>query len=354
MTSQQQPALAQRFARYVLRPLFVFLTFTLVLMAIFQAGGRFSMAILHVFEDELNAVLKTQDISVAGLRGGWRGLNPQVFVESVVFPAGQIARLDVELDVLESMFRSTWVPHSLMVAGAEIHLEQTSDGWQLRGMGGQPPDVDVEGLLRHGDHLEGRLDVLFHPLEGTPERLQAELKLINHDQIHFAQASLRNAAVAEHQLNLQFWQTQTVLAKGSLTARLSGTLILPRAFTGLSELRIDLDQGLWSEHMGSGGGSLDIDLAGPAMQAKIQLAGQREDQQVRFGSAPILLQAGNDELQIGPLYGQGVLPDDRASALAAAAQLINPVKTQPLIQLWLERLDLAQVSNFVVNHFDGY
>ena len=62
--------------RYVFRPLFVFLTFVVVLLAIVQSTGRFAMYALYLFDDEVNAVLAGRQINAHGLEGDWHGLNP--------------------------------------------------------------------------------------------------------------------------------------------------------------------------------------------------------------------------------------------------------------------------------------
>jgi len=361
MSTQPQPSFAQRFSRVVLRPLFVFVTFTLVLMAILQAGGRFSMAVLHVFEDELNAVLQTQNISVAGLRGDWRGLNPRVSVESVVFPAGQIARMELELDVLESIFRSAWVPHTLVVAGAEVHLEQAAQGWRLRGMGDQPLQFNLDGLLRHSDHLAGRLDVLLHPRVGEVARMQADLKMVNRQRIHFAELGLWNAAAPAQRMQLAFWQTEAVLAQGSMTATVSGSLVLPVALTGLSDFVLELTDGVWSEQLGKGNGvlgltfdGLSLSADGQSLSGSVQFAADRDAQRVRFSSSPLALQAGADQLLLKPLYGQSKLPRKDDTALAVATELLTPKDNSPLLQVWVDQLDVGEVSSFIVSHFSGF
>ncbi|XOV84275.1 MAG: YhdP family protein [bacterium] len=361
MASHPQSSLPQRFARVVLRPLLVFITFALVLMAILQAGGRFTMAVVHVFEDELNAILASQNISVAGLRGSWRGLNPRVSVESVVFPAGQIARMELELDVLESILRNAWVPHTLTVAGAEVHLVQAVQGWRLRGQGGELPQLNLNGLLRHSDHLEGRLDLLLHPRTGDMARLQADLKLINHSQMHFAQLGVWNAAVADKRLQLDFWQTDAVLAQGSMTATLSGSLALPVALTGFSEVLLEVTQGGWAEQYGKGEGALGLAFDGLSLSANgqslagnVHLAAGREAQRIKFSSSPLTLQAGADQLVISSVYGQSELPRKDESALTAAADFLQPKDQPPLAQLWFDALNLDEINRFLVTHFAGF
>ena len=87
--------------RFVLRPLIVFVTFCLVLLAMVQGGGRMVMSVVGLLEDEINLVLQTQRIQVHGVRGGWQGLNPVIRLVRAEFPAGEIDGLEVELDLLE-------------------------------------------------------------------------------------------------------------------------------------------------------------------------------------------------------------------------------------------------------------
>ena len=184
--------------RYLFRPLFVFFTFCLVLLAIFQASGRFTMASLALFEEDINMLLNSQNINVAGLRGSWRGLNPVVTVERIEFPAGEVSRLEAELDVLESMFRSAPIARLVAAEQLELHTERTADGWRLRGMPAQAQQFDFMDSLRHSDELRGRVRVhlynLVQPNGMVQDTLEAEVLVTNRGGVHHADLALRNVS----------------------------------------------------------------------------------------------------------------------------------------------------------------
>ena len=201
--------------RYVFRPLFVFLTFIMVLLAIVQASGRFAMYALYLFENEVNAVLVSRQINTHGLEGDWRGLNPVLRIEKVSFPAGVVTGVEVEIDVLESMLRSALIPQRVYIASADVHLEQIDSGWQLRGMVGEN-DIDVTQMLRHVDDLAGLLKLHLASLEGISDVLQARLTLVNRGGLHYGKVVLDNAAVQGLQFEAEVWQRERVRASPDL------------------------------------------------------------------------------------------------------------------------------------------
>jgi len=160
--------------RFVFRPLFVFFTFAMVLLAIFQAGGRFAMASLSLFEAEINTALNTQSISVDGLLGAWRGLNPVVFIERLQFPAGTVTAIEAELDVLESMARSAPVARLLAFEQATLFAEQSASGaWRLRGLQPSGRQIEVTETLWHSDELRGRVELHLHSDNGRDDKHSA-------------------------------------------------------------------------------------------------------------------------------------------------------------------------------------
>ncbi len=147
--------------RFLLRPLFIFVSFMLVLFAIFQASGRLVMTALHLFENQIAVVSGEFGVELEGLQGGWAGLNPQIQLQHVVFPGGRATGVNAELDVLESIKHSAWVLKSLDITELSLVLVQGDSGWQLQGRQAGEMDFDVADLLNFSDELSTKARISF-------------------------------------------------------------------------------------------------------------------------------------------------------------------------------------------------
>ena len=152
-----------------------------VCFALVQTAGRVLFWQLPRFEPAVNVLLESSGVAVAGLRGGWRGLNPSVFAASVWFPAGEMTGFDFELDLLESLGRNRVVARRMTIADGHLTVERTPDGWRLPGARGG--GFDARALLAYSDQiwLRGRLEFRDGVHAGT---LHVESMLANQDGMH--------------------------------------------------------------------------------------------------------------------------------------------------------------------------
>ena len=128
--------------------------------ALTQVGGRAVFSQLPRLEGTINAMLAPRGVSLAGLEGRWRGLNPGLFVDRVRFAGGEASGLDFELDLLESLGRNRLVARRLTVADGALRLEKTERGWRLAGASGEPR-FDAWVLIAHSDQIWIRGRLLF-------------------------------------------------------------------------------------------------------------------------------------------------------------------------------------------------
>ena len=347
--------------RLVFRPLFVFLTFSVVLLAIFQASGRFAMYTLSLFEDEVNTVLAAQGIAVRGVSGDWRGLNPVVRIDSVTFPAGSIVHLEAELDVLESMFRSSLVPKRLSLELADVFLDQSAQGWRLRGQT-QQAQFDATDMLRHGDLLEGLVHIHFVGHDDVADVVEAQLSLINHDSTHFGEFVLRNTKHLDDSLQGQIWQRNALgIFSADLNAmNLVGSILLPSALTGFSNLKLLVPDAQWLDIAGQGGGFLnamleEISLPGSddLMGVQLEIIAQRDSTRIGIKAKKLVLAVGQDSLELAPIYFNARAPAVDPLKLKQASSLLIDQPTPPAWKMWLAELDLSESTRFFNTHFYG-
>ena len=167
--------------RYLLRPLFVFITFVLVLTALVQASGRFTMATLHLFESEINALAETQGVSLRGLTGDWHYFNPVVRVAEVSFPGGSAQNVRLELDLLESAWHNALVARHLAAGDVALRLKQTATGWALDAPL-QEQQFDPTLLLENSAEISARAQLTLTNRRSVVSYLQGDAvlrKIIN-------------------------------------------------------------------------------------------------------------------------------------------------------------------------------
>ena len=92
----------------VTRPLFVFLTLAMIVLAFFQVSGRLLFAVLDEMEIGINQWLAPQQILIQGLEGDWRRINPVIRIESISLPAGELNGL---------------LNHAAAIIGGHLHGE---------------------------------------------------------------------------------------------------------------------------------------------------------------------------------------------------------------------------------------
>jgi len=69
--------------RLVIRPLFVFVTLAMIVLAFFQVSGRLLFTVLEDLETGINEWLSPQQIVISGLEGHWWQINPVVRIDSI-------------------------------------------------------------------------------------------------------------------------------------------------------------------------------------------------------------------------------------------------------------------------------
>ncbi len=123
-----------------------------VCAAVLQGGGRVLVAALPALEPRLNTWLASRDISIEGLWGSWRYLNPIVGAASLTLPGAEFHDVALELDVAESLWRNRVVARRFEVASARLRLEPGPSGWRLAGST-VAEGPDLQAFFLHSDEV---------------------------------------------------------------------------------------------------------------------------------------------------------------------------------------------------------
>ncbi len=99
------------------------LAWALLSVALFAIGLRSSMMLVPLFQPQVSDWLQQHlDARISGLRGSWRGITPELHIESMLFEHGSIHHIRVQLDLVRSLFTRTPKIHGLAFENAEVHF----------------------------------------------------------------------------------------------------------------------------------------------------------------------------------------------------------------------------------------
>ena len=353
---------AHKIETYVLRPLFIFATFVLMLLAIFQATGRMALYAVHLFEPQINAVLGLRDIRAQGIAGDWRGLNPVLRIGRLEFPQGHAAEVEFELDLAESAWRNHLVARHGSVAEIVLHAEQGDDGWRLRGAGDEPLDIDIWPLVNHSDALSATVRLFLHG-QNLEEQVVGEFAAVNVDGAHFGRATLWNDSSTDQALTMQVWRRDAMFATQaqSNVVQLSGELMLPSLLSGMPSATLSARDTSWRDLNGIGGGRLALrldDLLLPGtdvpLYAELAVNLERSALQVLGRTEVLAIGGAQQRVELPPAFLTAWLAGDDSGEKNAVVDLLGAQPAEPLLQVWLEHLDLGDISRFSAEHLGGW
>ncbi|HEY0962707.1 MAG TPA: YhdP family protein [Pseudomonadales bacterium] len=169
-----EPVRTRRWHLRVLRRLWHLAVLLLVMLAVYQTGGRIFMARLGGQQDRVAAQLSQllrADVTIGELRGSWFRFSPAFELDDLVIvaPAGErhaLRHVTVELDAVDSLLETRPAVTRIHAEGVDIVVQQDASGrWSLAGLPrGTGPDYSrqiVDFLLqtRGIDFAESQLRV---------------------------------------------------------------------------------------------------------------------------------------------------------------------------------------------------
>ncbi|MGE0625239.1 MAG: YhdP family protein [Pseudomonadales bacterium] len=279
--------------RLVLRPLFVFLTLAMLVMAFFQVSGRLLFSFLDDLEVGINQWLAPQGVSLHGLEGDWRLIDPVIRIVRVTLPAGELSGVEVEIDWLESLIRNRPIAKQVALEDGRLLLERGANGWQLLGTraGGRFDPFDT---LYHSDHIDAALTLGFVGDDGEAREaddLRLHYLAANRGGQHRHRLTLGNtvcpeAAVATPPaaggtppactltLALDEQEAMPLLWPRRFEARVSGGGIdIPEPLLAGSGGRVDALEGTWWRSGEASGGEARVHLADLSMNDDVLSGG---------------------------------------------------------------------------------
>jgi uncharacterized protein YhdP len=250
----------------IVRPLFVFLTLAMIVLAFFQVVGRLLFNVLDDLEVGINQWLSPQQILISGLEGDWHRINPVVRIHSISLPAGTLTGVHAEIDWLESLIRNKLVLHHLSLEEGRLLLARTEGGWRLLGTAGGG-EFDPFPTLYHSDQIDLKLRLGFVNESGEAQAsddLAFSYRATNRAGRHRHRLTIENQgclADCRVQFALDASEAVPLLRERELQASLTGgNLRIPEPLNGGGGGRFSRAAASWwqSGDLSGGEGRLEI------------------------------------------------------------------------------------------------
>ncbi|NKC00918.1 MAG: hypothetical protein GKR90_20810 [Pseudomonadales bacterium] len=352
MSSAEPKSVVRRVEQLFLRPLFLFITFVLILFAIVQGTGRFAVATMSLFSDELNTVTRPFGVRVEDIEGSWQGLNPVIRAERILFAGGFVEKVEFELDVLESAYRSALVPRRAKADKVFLDLVETDQGWGLRGAvpGREMPDV-LE-TLRNADEISLTAIVSLTDRDGKTGSAHGQIEARNVGAQHYLDMSI--ATTAADGLRVRLWERDKSFFGETSSRKITvgGDLVLPEILTGQADISIGELALRWQESNTFGGGNIALQLSRvkiPGEEVELDFAVQAEmsraGESVRATVASLLVRPNVQTDLVRPNVQTENTPGLDLSGLEIALSLVG-VEYGPEIEVWHPQLQLDSVTAF--------
>ena len=315
----------------------------------------------------INALLVPYRVELVKLSGAWRGFNPVVRAGYVRFAAGEMRDVELELDFFRSLVSDDLVFAYAYVAGGQIGLVHTSEGWELKEALGQPINIDFAGLAQNTRAADAQIQVTFERgLVATG--YDVVLKFDNDNQNARVVASIASPNTSPQPRELSLSVSRHLAAESTGDAQrepytrlnAQGDLLIEPGLLGSAGLALSVSEGSWFEResgdaqvLGTGRLSAEISVlesplvnAGTTPKFTTSVDVQRLDQRF-FGQLHSTLTAGDLQSLSLPQMSFLVNADAVASALGSTETISDLFAADELLAMGVvENIALEPITKF--------
>ena len=235
------------------RRLVILVTVFVCLLAVMQVAGRLALHSIEWLRPQINQSLLPLRAEVVGAAGDWQGFNPVLRAERVVFPAGNLRNVYVELDFFRSVLSGSWVLRRFYSQSGEVVVVHSGTGWQLKNSQDQPLNIDFQQIVNASEFLDSSFDLVAER-SGKQFQYEVSLSLVNDRQKIQGRASVLSpiAQSKRQQLSMTY---KTKRSPDSVPDRdqslkdtwfeAEGQLVLPSGLLEVGGLTLDVSRGHW-------------------------------------------------------------------------------------------------------------
>ena len=217
-----------RLSRFIVRTIaFSIFLFSLSLLAL-----RGLSALIESNPAYVNELLGEYNATTSSPSVRWRYIDPIIEMETLVFGAGSIQKLKLELDLIESMLRANPVPKKVVWEKLSLDLIYAEkSGWQIKNFRSLQLPFDLIKSLRNADSLEGYVELRFIDEDILADAIGIDMRSVNSGREHLNSISIRNIEHGRGSLKLKSYEKIMPLGLREDFFSVSGSISLSEAIT---------------------------------------------------------------------------------------------------------------------------
>lgn len=371
--SEQRLSALRRGRSRLVHALAILLTALIVLLACVQVSGRLTLAFADRLAPRINAQLAPYGSQISGVIGDWRGFNPVLRAEQIVFPAGHLRNVYLEVDLLQTIANGSLMVRRLYSQSGAIGFVHTATGWQLKNGPDQSLDIDFLRLFERSEFIDVSVQLVAER-DGLAVAYGVKLSLSNVAQN--LQGSLTvvspAAEVTPSQLSVGFYRresSQQTAGQRVNAIQASGALTLPPALLGGTGLTLTVPWAQWQASPNSSNPAAAADSGVGRLKVALQVTqapGVRDERMPKVDAEVLFwqdsepnrvlarmdttLKAGdNPSLQLPPLFAE--LNLGQLTQKSPVAQVLR--QQAPYLRIMVEELELSALTDFADQTFNA-
>ncbi len=223
------------------------------LVAVMQVSGRLALHYIELVRPQINQSFLPLRAEVIGAEGDWHGFNPVLRAERVLFPAGNLQNVYIELDFFRSAFSGSLVLRRFYSQSGELGVVYSEAGWHLKDSRDQQLNIDFQHLLQSSESIDASINVVA---ERAGQQFQYEVSLGLESREGMLQGELSIVSpIAEtepRQLTMSYSQGRSLdfdpdRGQSQIRRRLEaqGQLVMPAGLLGAGALNLDVSESQW-------------------------------------------------------------------------------------------------------------
>ena len=192
-----------RLSRFIVRTI----AFSIFLFSLSSLALRGFSALIESNPAWVNELLGEYNATTSSPSVRWRYIDPIIEMETLVFGAGSIQKLKLELDLIESMLRANPVPKKVVWEKLSLDLIYAEkSGWQIKNFRSLQLPFDLIKSLRNADSLEGYVELRFIDEDILADAIGIDMRSVNSGREHLNSISIRNIEHGRGSLKLKSYE----------------------------------------------------------------------------------------------------------------------------------------------------
>ena len=236
-----------RLSRFTLRSI----AFSILLLSLSLLALRGFSALLEDNPGWVNNLLEKYNATTNSPSVRWRYIDPIVEMETFVFGAGSMQKFKLELDLIESIFRTTPVPKKVMWEKLSLDfIYAEKSGWQIKNLKSLQLPFDLTKSLRNADSLEGYIELRFIDGDTIVDAIGMDVRSVNFNREHLNSIAFRNLKHGRESFKLKSYEKISPWGSREDFFSASGSISLSDTITKGPKVTLSIDDWWLSNRFG--------------------------------------------------------------------------------------------------------